>query len=98
MTAEQAIRSRAVAMLKPGQDLAIATDVDSVPGQVLVGIARPSHCCVLTIGRSEYEAQGGWMKLAEVAGFGVRVESAMERALAAIPGNSARANGKRTRA
>lgn len=48
------LRDRAVAMLRPTDDIAFASDATSYPECVLLALARPAWCCVLAIPRDKY--------------------------------------------
>ena len=65
MTPAAQLLERAVAMLRPGDDLAIATDGQAYPDVFLVAIARPTASCVVRVSRAEYCG----FKLAQLAGF-----------------------------
>lgn len=73
MTATQpsparALRDKAEAMFKPGQEFAFATDSQADPDAVLVAIARPAWCCVFTIAKAEYGLAGA-LALGAMFGF-----------------------------
>lgn len=65
MTPAAALADKARAMLTPGLELAVVTDMQSYADRVLVAIARPAVSCVVSIARAEYCG----LKLAEIAGW-----------------------------
>lgn len=91
MTKARALRDRAEALLKPGQEFAFATDsntdgTDSA-GKVLLAIATPRWCGVFTIDKAEYTLAGA-IALGNLLGFPCeapkpaieRVKKAMKKA------------------
>lgn len=65
MTPAAALAEKARAMLRPGDELAIATDGLAYADCFLVAIARPTASCVLRVDRADYCG----FKLAHLAGF-----------------------------
>ncbi len=68
MTPAAQLLERAVAMLRPGDELAIATDGQAYPDVFLVAIARPTVACVIRVPRAEYCG----FALAQLAGFDLK--------------------------
>jgi hypothetical protein len=78
------LRDRAEAMAKPGAELTFATDSDTdgtdYAGKVLLAIAKPGVCAVLTIDKAEYTLAGA-IRLGELLGFPqAQPPAAIERA------------------
>lgn len=57
---------KAVAMLRPGDKIAIASDARAHAGKVILALARPEAACVLQIDASEYDG----IKVLQLAGMG----------------------------
>lgn len=73
MTPARSICDRAEALLRPADELAIATDASADP--VLVGVATKRQSLVIAIDRSEYDG----LAFAKACGFEFRQPTAMER-------------------
>lgn len=73
MTPARALRDKAEAMLKPGDELAIVTDASADP--VLIGVATARQSLVIAVDRTEYDG----LALAKLCGFELRQQTAMER-------------------
>lgn len=73
MTPARAIRDKAEAMFREGDDLAVATDASADP--VLIGLATRKHSLVVAVAASEYDG----LALAKLCGFKPLERSAMER-------------------
>lgn len=54
MTPAATLQAECIAMLRPGDELALRSDAESYPGAVLLAIARPAWACVLRIDAAEY--------------------------------------------
>ena len=73
MTPARAIRDKAEAMLKPGDELAVATDASADP--VLIGVATRKQSLVIAVAAQEYDG----LVLAELLGWKQHQPTAMER-------------------
>ena len=60
------LQAKAVAMLRQGDKLAIASDARAHAGKVILALARPEAACVLQIDASEYDG----IKVLQLAGLG----------------------------
>lgn len=73
VTPARAIRDKAEAMFREGDELAVATDASADP--VLIGLATSKHSLVMAVAASEYDG----LALAKLCGFELRQQTAMER-------------------
>lgn len=73
MTPARAIRDKAEALLRPDDELAVATDASADP--VLIGLATRKQSLVIAVAASEYDG----LALAKLCGFELRQPTAMER-------------------
>ena len=95
-TAVDELQAKVVAMLQPGMKLAFATDAMTYAKHkrptVLLAIARPEVSFVMAFDAVEFDL-AAQLDLAKLCGFEMApVETAMEKALDALPGPS---KGKR---
>jgi hypothetical protein len=78
VTQARAIRDKAEAMLRPGDELAVATDASADP--VLIGVATPVQSLVIAVDNAEIGE--GWQAQVDLArrmGFELREPSAIEK-------------------
>lgn len=66
LTPAAQLQSKAMAMLRPCDKLALRSDSDAYPGKVLLAIARPNGALVLQIDAAEYDG----VKVLRIAGMG----------------------------